>query len=519
ANWYEAHWEEMEPVTETKRKALLAYKASPCPSTLKALRATSKNSQQTARHCTKAYWLNLCSSIQTAADAGDARGMYKGIKKAIGPKTTKIAPLKSRIGKVITDQEKQLLRWVKYYLELYATQNIVTDTTLDTILDLPVMEELDTPPTLDELSKVTDCLACGNAPGSNGILPEVLKNGKLVVVGRATIDMIFSVRQLQEKSREQQMPLYIAFIDLTKAFDLVSRSGLFRLLQKIGCSPQLLAVVTSFHDNIHSTVVIFFSMLLHYAFKDCREGVYIYTRADGKLFNIARLHAKTKVTEILIHDMLFANDAALTTHTEDGLQQLVNCFSYACKKFGLTISLKKTKVMAQKKDSPPTIAIDGYNLECVENFTYLGSIIINSLSIDMEINGRIAKAATVMARLNQRVWNNTKPTVKTKLPFYKACVFSTLLYSSETWTTHLRHEKKLNSFHVRCLRRILPILWQDKVPNTEVLESAGIRSMSAILSEKHLRWLGHVRRMGPSRIPRDLLYSKLAEGSRQIGRP
>ncbi len=51
---------------------------------------------------------------------------------------------------------------------------------------------------------------------------------------RSTIDMIFSLRQLQEKCREQRQPLYIAFIDLTKAFDLVSRKGLFTLLHRIG---------------------------------------------------------------------------------------------------------------------------------------------------------------------------------------------------------------------------------------------------------------------------------------------
>ena len=54
---------------------------------------------------------------------------------------------------------------------------------------------------------------------------------------RSTVDMIFSIRQLQEKCREQQMPLYIAFIHLTKAFDLVSRQGLFQLLKKIGYPP------------------------------------------------------------------------------------------------------------------------------------------------------------------------------------------------------------------------------------------------------------------------------------------
>ena len=54
--------------------------------------------------------------------------------------------------------------------------------------------------------------------------------------GRSTIDLIFSVRQLQEKCREQRRPLCIGFIDLTKAFDFVSRRGLFKRLEEIGCS-------------------------------------------------------------------------------------------------------------------------------------------------------------------------------------------------------------------------------------------------------------------------------------------
>ena len=57
--------------------------------------------------------------------------------------------------------------------------------------------------------------------------------------GRSTVDMVFSLRQLQEKSREQNLRSYIAFIDLTKAFDLVSRDGLFKALEKIGCPPKL----------------------------------------------------------------------------------------------------------------------------------------------------------------------------------------------------------------------------------------------------------------------------------------
>ena len=122
-------------------------------------------------------------------------------------------------------------------------------------------------------------------------------------------------------------------------------------------------------------------------------------------------------------------------------------------------------------------------------------------------------------KLNQRVWNNSSLTEKTRIHVYQACVLSTLLYGSESWTTYARHEKKLNSFHQRWLRRILHIKWQDKISNTEVLERANMMSMYTILCKRRLRRLGHVKRIDPGRMPKDLLYGKLAEGSQHAGHP
>ena len=50
--------------------------------------------------------------------------------------------------------------------------------------------------------------------------------------GRGTMDMIFCLRQTQEKCTEQNMPMYAVFIDFTKAFDTVSRDGLWQVLSK-----------------------------------------------------------------------------------------------------------------------------------------------------------------------------------------------------------------------------------------------------------------------------------------------
>ena len=74
-------------------------------------------------------------------------------------------------------------------------------------------------------------------------------------------------------------------------------------------------------------------------------------------------------------------------------------------------------------------------------------------------------------------------------------------------------------FHMRNLRRLLGITWQDRVTNIDVLAEAGMPSMFAILTQRRLRWLGHVLRMDDGRIPKDILFGELATGTRPTGRP
>ena len=277
--------------------------------------------------------------------------------------------------------------------------------------------------------------------------------------------------------------------------DLVSRDGLVQILPEIGCPPKLQSMIESSHTNMTWTVQFngsssrpfdirsgvkqmcvlaptlfgIFSLLLRHAFGTASEGICLRTRSDGRLFNLSRLRAKTKVREALIKGILFADDAAVTTHTQQELQALMDRFSQACKDLGLTISLKKTNVLGQHTMELPAITIDDYELDVVEQFTYLDSTITDNLSLDTEIDKRIRKAATTLARLTSRVWTNPKLIMKTNMVVDNACVVGTLMYGSETWTTYARQEKRLNSFHLRSIRRILGISWQDRVSNTEVL--------------------------------------------------
>ena len=369
---------------------------------------------------------------------------------------------------------------------------------------------------------------------------------------RSTTDMVFVLRQLQEKCREQNKGLYITFVDLTKAFDTVSRSGLWLILNRLGCPHKFLNMIMQLHEGQYGQVrlnenlsepfpiangvkqgcvlaptlfSIFFSMMLKQAIADLEddEFVYIRYRFDGSLFNLRRLQAHTKTHEQLVKDLLFADDAALVAHSERALQLITSCFAEAAQMFGLEVSLKKTEVLHQpaplEAQQPPHITIGETELNFVQQFTYLGCTISSDARIDKEIDNRLAKANRAFGRLYKRVWENRHLKRTTKISVYRAIVLSTLLYGSESWVTYRSHIRLLERFHQRCLRTILKIHWTDHITNLEVLKKAEIQSIEAMILKTQLRWAGHVSRMEDHRLPKITLFGELSSGQRNRGAP
>ncbi|KAK2171265.1 hypothetical protein NP493_1083g00018 [Ridgeia piscesae] len=72
---------------------------------------------------------------------------------------------------------------------------------------------------------------------------------------------------------------------------------------------------------------------------------------------------------------------------------------------------------------------------------------------------------------------------------------------------------------MRHLRSIKRITWMDKVTNKEILEGTGLPYMEDLLNRKNLRWTGHLMRMSPDRLQKQVLHSQLSFGHRKRGRP
>ena len=131
------------------------------------------------------------------------------------------------------------------------------------------------------------------------------------------------------------------------------------------------------HNNDRGTTYIFsifLSAMLHEAFRDMGGAVYIQSRQSTDLFNIALLRAKTKTSRILMRQLIFADDSALVAHTAEEMQNIVDAFSNASKKFGLKINITKTVVLYQPNSTitrDEHITVDGNALNSVLDFSYI----------------------------------------------------------------------------------------------------------------------------------------------------
>lgn len=220
-----------------------------------------------------------------------------------------------------------------------------------------------------------------------------------------------------------------------------------------------------------------------------------------------------------LNAFVFADDIAIWGETEMEVQRRLDYWNTKFKEFKLTVS--KSKSVAMKMSRTPTpcnIILEGQRIECVKSFSYLGSVISSDGSAKLEVLNRVAKGSSFFHQVRNLIWDKGVP-LRAKQTMYKMYLLPIMTYSLETCVINKREGSQIQACEMKFLRSALQKTRRDRVRNEYVRRDLHVTlTMEERMSAARLKWLGHVKRMHPTRTPHHYLEMEVP-GRRPIGRP
>ena len=288
---------------------------------------------------------------------------------------------------------------------------------------------------------------------------------------KRTSDHIFTLKTLVNKIIKKGKFLYTCFVDFKKAYDSVSRIALIHKLQTIGISGNFLNLIESMYSSTKAS--LFHRGKISESF-ETRKGVKQGDVLSTLLFNIfvndlprelEKCNIDTAdIFNTAINSLLFADDLIVISLSKEGLQARLDILNEYCAKWGLTVNVKKTKVMIFNK-SGSTIKKHKFffqhsMVESVGEYTYLGFVFIPSGKMHKGILNLVNKARKAWFFIQKTLSNSKEKTVQTYLKLFESLIKPILLYASESWgdiTTSKLYENKLEKLHLSICKQILGV--------------------------------------------------------------
>jgi exonuclease III len=260
--------------------------------------------------------------------------------------------------------------------------------------------------------------------------------------GLSTETAILCVKHTVKYYTSRKTAVYAAFLDLSKAFDLVSYDILWKKLKSINLPPELINIFKFWYMNQVNNVKWAGGLSESYRL-EC--GVRQGGLTSPILFNlyindlIARLsesHIGCHIDEVCVNNISFADDMVLLSASPCGLNKLLSlCQTYA-ESHGLVYNVDKSEIMVfetrgRVTATVPAITLNHTQLRRVYKFKYLGHILSSDLKDEEDIE-RERRALSIRANMIARRFARCSKEVKISL--FRA--YCTSFYTCSLWATY-----------------------------------------------------------------------------------
>ena len=280
-----------------------------------------------------------------------------------------------------------------------------------------------------------------------------------------TTDNVFILHSLIYRQRFKSKPLYVCFVDFTKAFDYVNRSALYYKLIHRGIQGKLLNLICDMYNKAVCCVNWKGEVGEHI---DSRYGVLqggmlspnLFTEFLTDLKEYLEIECGLLLDDSIMTYILYADDLLLCSESPGGLQKLIDGLYNFCKKWHLIVSLAKTNVLVfGKKHSDYKFMFNREEIQIRTEYKYLGTIISTATSNIFKKNQEhlADKTRNALFALNSHIQNTVgqlHPSLAFKM--YDAQISPIMEYMSEVW-----YQKKtldeLEKIHLAFIKSILRV--------------------------------------------------------------
>ena len=307
--------------------------------------------------------------------------------------------------------------------------------------------------------------------------------------GKSCNTQIFTLRTISELAKKNNMPLFIAYIDLAKAFDRVRRSTMLKVLLKQGLGSRMFYALKSLY---RSTRVFIDKIGTFISTTGIRQGssssVYIFIIFVNGLFCELRKRFAESTLFGQIHNLIHADDTiVMDTDKVIMVKKTIATFQYF-DSIDQAVNIGKSKYMClsnKNEHNRDDLVIEDQIMKYSEKEKYLGHYITddNSIvnSVDCDIKER---ASNVIIKLRNFINNHKNVSLKIRLKVFQACFCSCILSNCEIWGPCF--PRSLVTLYNKGLRIVLQV--RSSTPTAIIFLESRQPSVEALVKKRQLNF-------------------------------
>ena len=253
---------------------------------------------------------------------------------------------------------------------------------------------------------------------------------------------IYVLKEILNLYKSLNSCLSVCFLDASKAFDRVNHSILFDKLRHRGIPSYLLRILVFWYEN--QTMCVRWGKFLSEPFtvsNGVRQGgilspLLFNVYVDDLSIRLNKLNIGCTIGGTIINHILYADDLVLISPSTHGLSKLLN----DCQKYGIECDIvfnsKKSAIMFFKpaymqNAIMPNFKINDEIIQVFNKYTYLGHIITDTLSDDLDIYRQRKK---IFSQGNSLLRKFFMCTIEVKSTLFRS--YCSSFYTAQLWTNY-----------------------------------------------------------------------------------